>query len=95
MPANRRAVPAYAGTLPASTPLPKTTLFKTLKLQSDAPKPVSMVPFRADKYAASLPFFCKKEWQLEKITKIPFRFRVGTLDYVNGLEGKGIRLGDH
>jgi hypothetical protein len=31
---------------------------------------------------------CKKELQLEKITHIPFRLRVGSLDNCNRLEGK-------
>jgi hypothetical protein len=42
-----------------------------------------------DYYVKGLGFFCKKELQLEKITKIPFRFRLGTLDYVDKMEGKG------
>lgn len=35
-----------------------------------------------------LAFFCKIEVQLEKKTKFPVKFRLGTVDYVDYLEGK-------
>jgi len=42
----------------------------------------------ANFYSANTGFFCKKELLLEKKTKIPFRFRLGTLEYCDRLEGK-------
>ncbi|HEY4155693.1 MAG TPA: hypothetical protein VGM24_09695, partial [Puia sp.] len=42
----------------------------------------------ANIYYCQSGFFCKREWELEKATHIPFRFRLGSLDYCNALEGK-------
>ncbi|MGK0363700.1 MAG: hypothetical protein ACI85O_000753 [Saprospiraceae bacterium] len=36
-----------------------------------------------------LAFFCKIEVQLENVVKFPVKFRLGSVDYVDYLEGKG------
>jgi hypothetical protein len=42
----------------------------------------------SDLYYIQSGFFCKKEWELEKATRIPIRIRLGSLDDCNALEGK-------
>ena len=50
--------------------------------------PLSRSIIAADFYTCNFGFFCKKELQFEKATKIPLRFRLGSLQYNDYLEGK-------
>jgi hypothetical protein len=49
-------------------------------------KPFSIIS--ANYYTQHFGIMCKKELALEKATKIPFRFRLGSLQQCNYLEGK-------
>lgn len=48
----------------------------------------SVRPLSASFYTDNFGFFCKKELQIEKATRIPFRFRLGSLAACNTIEGK-------
>ena len=39
-------------------------------------------------YAANLGFFCKQEIKFEKITKVPLKFRLGSVQQCDWMEGK-------
>ena len=62
---------------------PSTTL--ALKL---FPNRLWTDPVQKPSYSQSLSFFCRKEWEFEKVTSIPLRFRLGSLEYTDWLEQK-------
>ncbi|HEX9509984.1 MAG TPA: hypothetical protein VF939_05845 [Puia sp.] len=48
----------------------------------------SLQALENDYYTRHFGFFCKKELEFEKTTRIPLRFRLGSLEQCNYLEGK-------
>ncbi len=46
------------------------------------------INIRADLANSRQGYICKQEWKFEKKTGVPLRLRLGSLDYVNRLEGK-------
>lgn len=85
----------YAGSINISAkkfiPLNWQNNFELTNILRDAKNslPDFFIELRKENYnMQTLPFFCQKEWQFEKSTHIPLKFRLGSIDYCNMLEGK-------
>ena len=97
-PAERLAVPLGPGPELRRLPLPFTREELTRPVQGlrgpfsaaagQQPARISPQPLADDYYTRHFGFFCQKELMIEKTTRIPLRFRLGSLDYCNSLEGK-------
>ncbi|MFC4231113.1 hypothetical protein ACFOW1_04380 [Parasediminibacterium paludis] len=70
--------------LAAQMTLPNAT--KKLPLDSLRNLPLRVVA--SNYYSNNLSFFCKQELQIQKITKVPVKFRIGSVEEVDKLEGK-------
>ena len=57
----------------------------TSSRQTEALSPVFLPRWSAEE----LPFFCRIEHRVAKKSVVPFKFRLGSVEYVDWLEGKG------
>ena len=76
--------------LVSNSPLYPTAIinYQTLFFANTNVKNFQPQVINGDFYVQHIGFVCKKEWQFEKKTHIPFRFRLGSLENCNYLEGK-------
>jgi hypothetical protein len=64
----------------------KALLFSAATIDNATPARVYLPP---DFYITQIGFFCKQEIKFEKLTKVPFRFRLGSVEDCDRMEGKG------
>ena len=62
--------------------------FHAIKMSKDSVKTVPIFMLSSNYYATNLGFFCKKEIAAEKTIKFPVKFRLGSVQYCDAMEGK-------
>ena len=68
--------------------LQKKSEFRALTFANGFRMPGTLTVIPANFYTSKFGFFCKQELKLEKITSIPFKFRLGSVAAVDRMEGK-------
>ncbi len=67
---------------------PKISLTTTIDLPGSEKKEKGFSFLAPDHYACNLGYFCKQEIRFEKATRIPLKFRLGSVEQCDWLEGK-------
>ena len=71
--------------IPSRVNVPRLIEQLTPNRQAEALSPVFLPRWSAEE----LPFFCRIEHGVAKKSVVPFKFRLGSVEYVDWLEGKG------
>ena len=66
--------------------LPRKLAINSVLSCSQPKKPIPII--RPDFISLKQGYICMQEWKFEKKTRVPLRLRIGSLEYVNRLEGK-------
>src|ERR1700712_1289833 len=77
---------SYVLPITANRPSPVTLSALTKNQKEILSEPRSLSIVNQSYYTQHMGFMCKKELALEKITRVPLRFRLGSLQQCNSLE---------
>ena len=66
----------------------RSTVNSTCLVKSNSSESAIQPVIAPNFYVTQLGFFCKQEIKFEKATKVPFRFRLGSVEDCDRMEGK-------